>query len=86
MWKVDKQAKNAEAIAEQAAAIYEKFAGFLSNFKSVGDSLGAAQRTYEDAYKQLATGKGNFSKQVERLKEMGAKTVKHIPTDFLLEE
>ncbi|QNA46461.1 DNA recombination protein RmuC [Lacibacter sediminis] len=86
MWKVDKQTKNAEAIAEQAGAIYEKFVGFLSNFKSVGDSLGAAQRTYEDAYKQLSTGKGNFSRQVERLKDMGAKTVKHIPTDFLLEE
>jgi DNA recombination protein RmuC len=86
MWKVDKQTKNAEAIAEQAGAIYEKFVGFLHNFKSVGDSLGVAQRTYEDAYKQLATGKGNFSRQVERLKEMGAKTVKHIPTDFLLEE
>ncbi|QNA44308.1 DNA recombination protein RmuC [Lacibacter sediminis] len=86
MWKVDKQTKNAEAIAEQAGAIYEKFVGFLHNFKSVGDSLGAAQRTYEDAYKQLATGKGNFSRQVERLKDMGAKTVKHIPTDFLLEE
>lgn len=86
MWRVDKQTQNAEAIAEQAGAIYDKFVGFLNNFKAVGDSINEAQTVYENAYKQLATGKGNFSRQVERLKEMGAKTVKSIPVDYLNEE
>lgn len=86
MWRVDKQTQNAEAIAEQAGAIYEKFVGFLTNFKAVGDSINDAQTVYENAYKQLATGRGNFSKQVERLKEMGARTVKSIPVDYLSEE
>ncbi|HLP38205.1 DNA recombination protein RmuC [Lacibacter sp.] len=86
MWRVDKQTQNAEAIAEQAGTIYEKFVGFLTNFKAVGDSINDAQTVYENAYKQLATGRGNFSKQVERLKEMGARTVKSIPVDYLSEE
>ncbi len=82
MWKVDKQTKNAEEIASQAGVIYDKFVNFLGSFKAVGDSLGAAQSIYDNAFKQLASGQGNFSKQVEKLKLMGAKTIKSIPGHF----
>ena len=76
MWKVDKQNKNAEDIARQAGAIYEKFVNFLKNFTAIADSIDAAKGHYETAYKQLATGRGNFSDQVEKLRKLGAKVSK----------
>jgi DNA recombination protein RmuC len=76
MWKVDKQNQNAEEIARQAGAIYEKFVNFLKSFTAVADALDNAKMHYETAHKQLATGRGNFAGQVEKLRKMGAKVNK----------
>jgi DNA recombination protein RmuC len=76
MWKVDKQNRNAEEIARQAGAIYEKFVNFLKSFNAVADALDNAKMHYETAHKQLATGRGNFAGQVEKLRKLGAKISK----------
>ena len=83
LWKVEQQNRNAIEIAEKAGALYDKFHGFLTNLELVGKKLSDAQISYDDAFKQLSTGKGNLIGRVEELKKMGADAGKQIPDRLL---
>jgi DNA recombination protein RmuC len=83
LWKVEQQNKNAIHIAEKAGALYDKFCGLLVNIEQVGKKIKDANDSYEDAYKQLHTGKGNLIGRVEELKKMGAAAQKQLPEKLL---
>ncbi|MEI8074385.1 MAG: DNA recombination protein RmuC [Bacteroidota bacterium] len=83
LWKVEQQNRNAIEIAEKAGALYDKFHGFLTNLELVGKKIGEAQGSYDDAFKQLSTGKGNILTRVEELKKMGADASKQLPERLL---
>lgn len=85
LWKVEQQNKNAIEIAEKAGAMYDKFYGFLENFNLVGKKISDASASYEDALKQLSTGRGNLVGRAEELKKMGADAKKQLP-DKLIDE
>lgn len=83
LWKVEQQNRNAIEIAEKAGALYDKFYGFLANLELIGKKLGDAQSSYDDAFKQLSTGRGNIIGRIEELKKMGADASKQIPDRLL---
>lgn len=85
LWKVEQQNQNAIEIAEKAGAMYDKFVGFLVNLEDVGKKLGAAQESYDQAFSQLSTGRGNIVNRMEELKKMGADARKQIPDKILYE-
>jgi DNA recombination protein RmuC len=78
MWTRERQSRNAEAIAERAGRLYEKFASFVVDLEKVGDSLSGARKQYDAAYGKLTGGPGNLVRQTELLKTMGARTNKQI--------
>ena len=82
IWKHEKQTQNAMEIATQGGALYDKFVGFLKDLEDLGNQLGKASKSYEEARKKLADGSGNMVKRVENLKKLGAKTTKSIPESF----
>ena len=79
---IEKRHQNAEEIAERAGALYEKVAGFLSTMDKVGSSLDRAQLDFAKAKEQLSTGRGNVVRQVEMLRELGAKSGKKLPAGW----
>ncbi len=79
LWKREYQNKNALKIADRGAKLYDKFVGFVDNLELVGQSINKAQDRYQDAYKQLYTGKDNLVRQTTKLKELGLKTKKELP-------
>jgi len=83
LWKREYQNLNARAIADRGAKLYDKFAGFVKNLQSVGQALDAAQSSYEDAFKQLSTGKDNLLTQANKLKNLGIKTKGELPSALL---
>ncbi|MCD4696881.1 MAG: DNA recombination protein RmuC [Bacteroidales bacterium] len=83
IWKHEKQTRNAIEIARQGGALYDKFVGFLKNMEELGLQLGRATKTYEEASNKLSEGRGNLVRQVQNLKELGAKTNKSIPGNLL---
>jgi len=86
LWQVERRNQNAEAIADRAGKLYDKFVGFVTDMQSLGKRLGQARETYEDAMGKLSTGRGNLIGQVENLKGMGAKTAKALPSELLADE
>ena len=79
VWDIEKRHQNAEEIAERAGSLYEKVVGFLSTMDKIGLNLDRAQQGFADAKLQLSTGKGNVVRQVEMLRELGAKSNKQLP-------
>lgn len=82
VWAVERRNKNAELIADRAGKLYDKVSGFVQSIEKVGERLGMAQDSYEQAFNQLSKGRGNVISQVEALRTLGAKTTKRITTEF----
>ncbi|QDZ13000.1 DNA recombination protein RmuC [Devosia ginsengisoli] len=82
VWDIEKRHQNAEQIAERAGALYDKVVGFLVTMDKVGSNLERAQQGFADARGQLATGKGSVVRQVEMLRELGAKSNKQLPAGW----
>ncbi|WP_353661484.1 DNA recombination protein RmuC [Hydrogenimonas sp. SS33] len=78
-WRNERQNRNALEIARQAGALYDKFAGFAEELEKVGKQLDTLQRTYEGAWKKLYEGRGNLVRQVQKLRELGARASKQMP-------
>lgn len=85
LWKRENQNQNAQQIAERGAALYDKLVGFVESFSQVGEQLERAQNTYDTAFKQLSTGRGNLIRQAEMLKELGVKSKKDLPSSLVEE-
>ena len=82
VWAVERRNKNAELIADRAGKLYDKVSGFVQSIEKVGERLGMAQDSYDQAFNQLSKGRGNVISQVEALRTLGAKTTKRITTQF----
>jgi DNA recombination protein RmuC len=80
LWKREYQNLHAQAIAERGAKMYDKFVGFIQNLEDVGIHLDKAQGKFADAYKQLNTGNDNLVSQATKLRALGLKTKKELPT------
>ncbi len=83
IWKNERVAKNHMAIAERAGALYEKFVGFTEDLGRIGKHVNDAKDSYERAVGKLSEGPGNLVRQVEMLKELGAKTNKNLHDKLL---
>lgn len=84
IWRHEYQNRNAQAIAEQCAKLYDKFVGFVGDLEQVGRHLGQTQKAYDEAQKKLSTGPGNLVNQVVKVKKLGVRPNKTLPA--LLEE
>lgn len=82
VWAVERRNEGAQRIAERAGLLYNKVVSFTESMKRVGLQLAAAQRSYDEAVGQLSTGQGNLLRQVQLLKDEGAKTAKAIDMPF----
>lgn len=83
IWKQDLQNKNAEEIARQAAALYDKFVNFSEDLIKFGTQLKTATGTYESAMKKLSEGTGNLIRRTENLKKLGVNPSKSINSKLI---
>ncbi|WP_332698803.1 DNA recombination protein RmuC [Devosia sp.] len=82
VWDIEKRHRNADEIAERAGALYEKVAGFLASMDKLDGQLDKARQSFDEARGQLSTGRGNVVRQVELLRELGAKTNRGLPSGW----
>jgi len=83
IWKQEDQKRNVLEIASQAGALYDKFEGLVEDLLKIGKQINASQDGYKAAMNKLSEGKGNLIGRVERLKTLGAKTKKSLPSNLL---
>ena len=78
MWRTDKQSKNADEIARQAAGMYDKLASFIEDLDKIEGQLDKTKEVFSSARNKLSTGKGNLISRADRLKALGVKSNKEI--------
>lgn len=78
IWRQEYQNRNVIRIAEEASAMYDKFAGFTEAMLELGRNMDTSKKHYETAMSRLSTGPGNVIKRIENLKKLGLKVNKEI--------
>ncbi len=79
IWRTERQEQNAQEIAKQAEALYDKFASFVEDLSKIGEQIAKTQGSYEKALNKLSTGRGNLLRRVEMMRELGLKPKKSLP-------
>ncbi|MCC6864709.1 MAG: DNA recombination protein RmuC [Ignavibacteria bacterium] len=78
IWRQEKQNRNALEIAKKGGELYDKLSAFVDDLIKVGTRMDDAKKSYEEAMKKLADGRGNIISRAENLKVIGAKASKSI--------
>ena len=86
LWRLGEQSKHAQQIAQQAGSLYDKLVGFVEDMQDVSRRLHGVQQTHERAINKLSTGRGNVITRVEKLRELGVKTQKSLPKEWVEKE
>ncbi|MFP9115163.1 DNA recombination protein RmuC [Flavobacterium sp. RHBU_3] len=83
MWTNHKRQENANEIARQAGALYDKFEGFMNDLIGVGKKMDEGKKAYEGAMNKLFEGRGNLIVSVQKLKKLGVSPKKELPENIL---
>lgn len=83
VWNVERRNQNAEAIADRAGKLYDKFVGFVDDLQAVGSQIDRTRTAYDGAMRKLSTGSGNLVRQVQMLEKLGAKTSKALNPELV---
>jgi DNA recombination protein RmuC len=83
MWQNEKQQRNALEIARQAGALYDKFEGLWQDLIRIGKKMEEAKKDYNHAMNKLVDGKGNLITSVQKIKKLGAKAKKSLPSEAI---
>lgn len=83
IWRYEYQNRNAQELARQCGALYDKFVGFVADLEDIGKRLDAARGSYDAALGKLSSGKGNLVRQVERIRQLGIKPSKLLPPPLI---
>lgn len=85
IWQQAHQTANALEIARQGGLLYDKFVGFVSSLEDVGRHLERSQNSYNQAFNQLKTGRGNLVTRAERLRDLGVASTKSLDAKIIEE-
>jgi DNA recombination protein RmuC len=83
LWRLENQNRNAEEIARQCGALYDKFVGLADDFTEVGRLLDKSKEAYTASMNKLTTGRGNIVNRLEGIRKLGARTSKNLPPQML---
>ncbi len=86
LWKQEKQTRSVLEIARQSGLLYDKFVAFVEDLKAIGNRLGAAQASYDDAMNKLVNSVrpgDTLVGRAEKIRELGAKASKALPADLV---
>jgi len=78
LWQAWRQNVNAQKIASRGGKLYDKFANFVDDLNEIGERIGQTDRAWHAAMNKLKDGNGNLLRQVEMLKDLGARTSKSL--------
>ena len=74
IWRLDHQGKNAIEIAKIASGIEKKFHGFIESLEGIGKGLNTAQNKYEQAHKQLVSGRDSLGSKLGKMSSTGGQS------------
>jgi DNA recombination protein RmuC len=83
LWRQEAQNKNAQEIAKRGGDLYDRLCSFVVDLEKVGERLGQAQDSFNNARDKLSKNKGNVIRQAEMLRGMGVKPSKQLSAQLV---
>ncbi|OUL58053.1 DNA polymerase V [Pseudoalteromonas ulvae] len=82
LWRFEDQSKHTAELANRAERFYTKLNGFLGSMQGVGKQLDKAKESYDKAFSQLYSGRGNLIKQAAEFRDLGVSVQKELPEEL----
>jgi DNA recombination protein RmuC len=79
-WRYERQGLNAQEIAGLAGDLCDKVSASLTDLNGVAEKITGALNAHNEAVKRLSTGKGNALSIGERIRSLGVKTKRPMPS------
>ncbi|MGQ0503101.1 MAG: DNA recombination protein RmuC [Panacagrimonas sp.] len=83
LWRQEDLSRNAKDISAQGAKLYEKLVGFVADLDDVGKRIQQANESFGEARRKLRDGNGNLIGQAEKLRKLGIKPSKALPSSWV---
>ena len=83
LWTIDSRNRNVDDIVDRAGRLHDKFVSVVESIDDIGKHLRKASDSQAEAVKRMSGGAGNVLRQVDQLREMGAKSKKVMPGHLL---
>lgn len=83
IWKHEKQTQHVMEIAKEGGALHDKFVAFMDDFEKIAYNIQQSQKSYDNAFNKLSSGKGNIIKRTNNLKNLGAKAKKALSSELI---
>lgn len=80
LWRGEHRQRNAQHIAAEAEALYDKFVAFVEEMQRVGEGIERAKSSWETAMQRLSSGKGNLIGRAEKMRRFGLDPKKRLET------
>ena len=80
IWRYELQGQNAQDIARLAGDLCDKVSTSLADLNGVAEKIADALTSHNEAVKRLSTGKGNALSIGQRIRNLGVKTKKPMPS------
>jgi DNA recombination protein RmuC len=79
LWRLQRQNKSTEDLANRARIVYERLHSFLTKMGKLGNQLDGAQKTYDETMGTLVHGTKSLVSAVDKFQELGVKVSKKLP-------
>jgi DNA recombination protein RmuC len=80
IWRRENENQNAEKIAEKAGQIYNQVRLIVESMNDAKKKLSSVESSFDKALERLQDGKGNLVERVEKIRLLGAKVKKRLPS------
>lgn len=84
-WHNARQEENCAKILKEADAIFEKYVAFSKSYEIIGKHIKDADKAYQTALGQLSEGKGNLSRRIDNLRQLGVQSANRISKTIMPE-
>ena len=83
LWRHENQNIHSAKLADSAAQLYKKLAGFIKGMEELGRKLDSAKAAYQSAFGQFYSGPGNVIKRARDFEQLGVAVQKALPQSLV---
>ena len=83
LWRHENQNIHSAKLADSAAQLYKKLAGFIKTMEELGRKLDSAKASYQSAFGQFYSGPGNVIKRARDFEQLGVAVQKALPQSLV---
>lgn len=81
LWRQENQNRNAEKIADLGGKLYDRFVRFNESLMKVRSKINETAKAFDDVYNQFGESSQSLTRTAERLRDLGSKTAKKLPSE-----